>query len=197
MMSTLNISLFCRLIRVGVTPPSWMSSALCRTMKSARACVVSVSGTTSLYSAVISKYPGQCRVWGLDLDIRDKYWPLRTLLDLLPPRTYWELSQLCQERNNKSFNNSQSCKIKIIFFKLIYILTLIHSGPQSCLCSELAECRYTADNELEVLPNIFQVKIFQLEEIFYFCISRRRPASNFVPPTLSVATTLGRVNKKI
>ena len=28
----------------------------------------------------------------------------------------------------------------------------------SCLCSELAECKYSEDNGLDVLPNIFQVK---------------------------------------
>ena len=54
---------------------------------------------------------------------------------------------------------------------------------------------------MEVLPNIVQVKIFKLQETLYFHFKmfRRRSARNFVPPTLSVATTLGRVlvNKKV
>ena len=29
----------------------------------------------------------------------------------------------------------------------------------------MAECEYTADNEVDVLPDIFQVKLFKLQEI--------------------------------
>ena len=65
----------------------------------------------------------------------------------------------------------------------------------SCLCSEVAACENTGDNEVDVLPNIFQVKHLQAtgRKEFYFIFIRKRTARNFVPPTLSVATTLGIV----
>ena len=43
-------------------------------------------------------------------------------------------------------------------------MTLNLSGPLSCLCSEIAACEYMADNEVDVLPDIFQVKLFKLPE---------------------------------
>ena len=46
MMATLDISLFSRLTRAGLTPPCWMSSLLSRTMKSVRLSAVCVSKTT-------------------------------------------------------------------------------------------------------------------------------------------------------
>ena len=44
---------------------------------------------------------------------------------------------------------------------VIILLSLLPSGPVSCLCSEVAACENTGDNEVDVLPNIFQVNIFQ------------------------------------
>ena len=72
------------------------------------------------------------------------------------------------------------------------LLSRLPSGPLSCLCSEVAACEYSADNEVDVLPSIFQVKIFK-QESFSFKIFRKRTVESFVPPTLSVATTLGIV----
>ena len=42
-------------------------------------------------------------------------------------------------------------------------LTLLPSGPQSCLCSEVAACENTGDNEVDYLTNIFQVKSVYVE----------------------------------
>ena len=59
----------------------------------------------------------------------------------------------------------------------------------------MAECDHTADNEVDVHPDIFQVKTIKVAGniMFHLTIFRRRTARNFVPPTLSVATTLGIV----
>ena len=37
------------------------------------------------------------------------------------------------------------------------------SGPQSCLCSEVAACENTGDNEVDYLTNIFQAKSVYVE----------------------------------
>ena len=33
------------------------------------------------------------------------------------------------------------------------------SGPPSCLCSKIEQCEITEDNELDVVPNITEVKL--------------------------------------
>ena len=35
---------------------------------------------------------------------------------------------------------------------------IFNSGLPSCLCSKTEECEITADNELDVVPNITQVR---------------------------------------
>ena len=77
----------------------------------------------------------------------------------------------------------------------IFFYSKFHSGPVSCLCSEIGECDYTGDNEVDVLPNIFQVKNIEAagRKEFYFIFIRKRTARNIVPPILSVATTLGKL----
>ena len=76
-------------------------------------------------------------------------------------------------------------------------MTVLLSGPPSCLCSEVGECENTGDNEVDIVPNIFQVKGVHVEEINLTYNCRRRIARTFVPPTLSVATTLGKDVTKI
>ena len=62
----------------------------------------------------------------------------------------------------------------------------------SCLCSEVFACDHTENNEVDVLPNISQVREEYIElQKFVFNIFRRGPARNSVQPTPSVVTTLG------
>ena len=58
---------------------------------------------------------GQGRLWGLDLGVWDKCWHSLLLLDVLQSRRCWTLSRLYQEWKNRSLNNSNSHKLKIIF----------------------------------------------------------------------------------
>ena len=38
------------------------------------------------------------------------------------------------------------------------ILIPLHSGPPSCLCSKTEQCEITGENEVNVVPNISEVK---------------------------------------
>ena len=93
------------------------------------------------------------------------------------------------------FNNKSHLFLKT--YKQIISLSLFRSGPPSCLCSEVAACENTGDNEVDVLPNIFQVRQKYRSKNYsvFENIFRRRHARNFVPATLSVITTLGIVSQ--
>ena len=80
----------------------------------------------------------------------------------------------------------------------IFIYSILHSGPPSCLCSEVGECINTGDNEVEVVPNISQVKSFHIEGNIEstYKFFRKKSARTYAPPTLSVVTTLGKNGKK-
>ena len=43
----------------------------------------------------------------------------------------------------------------------ILLFFILPSGPVSCLCSEVAACEDTGDNEVDILQNILQVKNLQ------------------------------------
>ena len=76
--------------------------------------------------------------------------------------------------------------------ELNLIDSILPSGPLSCLCSEVEECENTGDNEVDFLTNVFQVKSIYVErQILHISIFRRKTVRNFVPLTLSAATTLG------
>ena len=55
-------------------------------------------------------------------------------------------SCLCSD-NDDCNDNDNDCQ-----------LTVVLSGPRSCLCSELEECEVTADNELDIVPQVSQVE---------------------------------------
>ena len=46
--------------------------------------------------------------------------------------------------------------VLIVIVLILYFLP--PSGAQSCLCSKTEECEITEDNELEVVPNVTQVR---------------------------------------
>ena len=154
MMSTLDISLFSRLIRPGQTPPSSMSSVLSRSIKSARLSVVSVSERThSCSNYVIMKYPGQSRVWGLDLAIRDKHWLLQTLFDVLKTRRYWKLTQLFQEGKKMTLWHYQS------------LFTLFYTVDLRVVCAARLENVSTPETmRLKLFQTFHRSKVFILKE---------------------------------
>ena len=41
---------------------------------------------------------------------------------------------------------------------MVNIVIPAPSGPPSCLCSKPEECETTGDNELDVVPNVTQVR---------------------------------------
>ena len=69
------------------------------------------------------------------------------------------------------------------------------SGPPSCLCSKVEECKNDGENEVDSIIDIFEVtensKKFSGAESF--CL-RRLTARPCVMPTLTVRTTLGNEN---
>ena len=65
----------------------------------------------------------------------------------------WKTTPVVLGRNN-NYNNSVS----------IYLTLLPPSGPRICLCSEVAACENTGDNEVDFLTNILQVKSLHVEE---------------------------------
>ena len=72
----------------------------------------------------------------------------------------------------------------------IFIYSILHSGPPSCLCSEVGECINTGDNEVEVVPNISQVKSFHIEgnieSTYKFFLGRKVPGPMRHQPWVSL-----------
>ena len=69
------------------------------------------------------------------------------------------------------------------------------SGPPSCLCSKVEECKNTGENELDNITNILEVIeiLINLSEAESLCL-RRLTVRPCVMPTLTVPTTLGEEN---
>merc|ERR1712110_353519 len=100
----------------------------------------------------------------------DQSWANSTVLDVLTSvPDYEECRALCRDQvgcegwtwiSKASADYSEHC---LIFSSLGDIENYPNcvSGPPSCLCSEIAACENTGDNEVDVLPNIFQEETCQ------------------------------------
>ena len=128
------------------------------------------------YENICHQYSGHKRMRGLDMDGRGQWASSVKLRDVFLRGDNYGVSKFHQEWLNEIFILFWYMKTARINYRFSYkdqgrsscdmtldlkennLIACWLSGPPSCLCSKVEECVATGDNQIDLLPNVLEVK---------------------------------------